>query len=194
MDASLQKLQTRFNPINSTSVSRFLITPGVEDQNSRSFVGPIDREASAKTAYSISAFQVAPQREPSIASSVGESENHSSPATFQVASTPGFPSQRRSKPSAPHARTFLWEPVPAPHPKANPIDKHTSTQTSSFSPSCQQAQQAPQLCSSCRKFCKAFIPETFLELLESPFENTQHPSTIYIQVATLGCEIPAHTT
>ena len=114
MDVSLPMLQPSFNPINTTSASRFLIAPGVEDQNFRKFVGPIDREASAKTAYSISAFQVAPQRAPSIASSVGESENHSSPATFQVASTPGFPSHRRSKPSALHARTFLWEPVPAP--------------------------------------------------------------------------------
>lgn len=114
MDVSLPMLQPSFNPINTTSASRFLIAPGFEDQNIRKFVGPMDREASAKTAYSIRAFQVAPQRAPSIASSIGESENHSSPATFQDASMPGFPSHRRSKPSALHARTFLWEPIPAP--------------------------------------------------------------------------------
>ena len=76
MDASLQKLQTSFNPINTTSTSRFLTAAGSEDQNIRKFVGPI------------SAFHVTPQRAPSIASSIGEGEKHSSPATFQIASTP----------------------------------------------------------------------------------------------------------
>ena len=92
MDASLQKLQGSFNPMNTTSTSRYLSAAGSEDQSIRKFAGPIDREATAKAAYCSSALQVAPQRAPSIPSSVGECENHSSPAAFQVASTPGFPS------------------------------------------------------------------------------------------------------
>ena len=92
MDVSLPTLQPNFSPMNTTSASRFLIAPGVEDQNIRESFGPIERGASAKAAYSVSALQVAQQRAPSIPSSVGEIENHSSLATFQVASTPGFPS------------------------------------------------------------------------------------------------------
>ena len=88
MDTSLQTLQASFSPINTTSKSRFLTAAGSEDKNIRKFVGPIDREASAKIAYSIGALQIAPQRVPSIPSSIGESEKHSSPATFQIASTP----------------------------------------------------------------------------------------------------------
>ena len=88
MDASLQKLQTSFHPINTTSTTRFLTAAGSEDQNIRKFVGQIDREASAKAAYSNSALEVAPQRAPSVASSIGESEKRGSPATFQIASTP----------------------------------------------------------------------------------------------------------
>ena len=66
MDASLQKQQASFSPIITASTSRLLSAAGSEDQNIRKFVGPM----------------------PSITSSIGESENYSSPATFEVASTP----------------------------------------------------------------------------------------------------------
>ena len=89
MDVSAPTLQPSFNPINTTSTSRFPIAARVEDQDIRKFLGPIDREASAKVPYSISTLQVTQQRAPSIPSSIEESANHSSPATFQVASTPG---------------------------------------------------------------------------------------------------------
>ena len=72
-DASLNKLQASFSTMNTSSTSRYLSAAGSEDQSIRKFVGPL---------------QVAPQRALSITSSIGESENHSSPATFQVASTP----------------------------------------------------------------------------------------------------------
>ena len=77
-----------FNPVNTISTSRFSTAAGFEDQNIRKIVGSVDREATAKTASSIGAFEVAAQRAPSNASSIGEGEKHSCPATLQIASTP----------------------------------------------------------------------------------------------------------
>ena len=76
------------NPIHTSPVSKFPIAAATEDQNIRKFIGPIDREASARGDQSASAIHAAQARKPSIASSIGDAENHSTSEILQVASTP----------------------------------------------------------------------------------------------------------